>query len=97
MQLFDSHCHLDDEKFDLDRAEAIARMREAGVTRCTCVGSDLPSSRRCLDLAQQYDFIYAAAGVHPHEAKDAPADYLEQLKALLAQPKCVALGEIGLD
>ena len=73
MQLFDSHCHLDDEKFDLDRAEAIARMREAGVTRCTCVGSDLPSSRRCLDLAQQYDFIYAAAGVHPHEAKDAPA------------------------
>ena len=92
MQLFDSHCHLDDEKFDLDRAEAIARMREAGVTRCTCVGSDLPSSRRCLDLAQQYDFIYAAAGVHPHEAKDAPADYLEQLKALLAQHKCVALG-----
>ena len=77
--------------------EAIARMREAGVTRCTCVGSDLPSSRRCLDLAQQYDFIYAAAGVHPHEAKDAPADYLEQLKALLAQHKCVALGEIGLD
>lgn len=97
MQLFDSHCHLDDEKFDLDRAEAIARMREAGVTRCTCVGSDLPSSRRCLELAQQYGFIYAAAGVHPHEAKDAPADYLEQLKALLAQPKCVALGEIGLD
>ena len=97
MKLFDSHCHLDDEKFDLDRAEAIARMREAGVTRCTCVGSDLPSSRRCLDLAQQYDFIYAAAGVHPHEAKDAPADYLEQLQALLAQPKCVALGEIGLD
>ena len=85
MQLFDSHCHLDDEKFDLDRAEAIARMREAGVTRCTCVGSDLPSSRRCLDLAQQYVFIYAAAGVHPHEAKDAPADYLEQLKALIKE------------
>lgn len=97
MQLFDSHCHLDDERFDEDREAAIARMRENGVAYCACIGSDLPSSRRCLALAQQYDFIYAAAGVHPHEAKDAPQDYLQQLAALLAQPRCVALGEIGLD
>ena len=97
MKLFDSHCHLDDEKFDEDRAETIARLREGGVEKCVCVGSDLPSSHRCVALAEQYDFIYAAAGVHPHEAKDAPPDYIDQLKTLLSHPRVVALGEIGLD
>ena len=97
MKLFDSHCHLDDERFDADRAETIDRVQAGGVQRCVCVGSDLPSSKRCIALADAYDFIYAAAGVHPHEAKDAPADYLDRLKALLAHPKVVALGEIGLD
>lgn len=97
MKLFDSHCHLDDEKFDEDRAETIARLREGGVEKCVCVGSDLPSSRRCVALAEQYDFIYAAAGVHPHEAKDAPPDYIDQLKALLSHSRVMALGEIGLD
>ena len=97
MKLFDSHCHLDDEKFDEDRAQVIARLRENGVERCCCVGSDLPSSRRCLALAEANDFICAAAGVHPHEAKDAPAGYLDQLRDLLAHPRVVALGEIGLD
>lgn len=97
MKLFDSHCHLDDEKFDEDRAETIARLREGGVEKCVCVGSDLPSSRRCIALAEQHDFIYAAAGVHPHEAKDAPPDYIDQLKGMLSHPRVVALGEIGLD
>ena len=97
MKLFDSHCHLDDERFDEDRSAVIAALPEKGVARCCCVGSDLPSSRRCLALAEAHDFIYAAAGVHPHEAKDAPADYLDQLKTLLAHPRVVALGEIGLD
>lgn len=97
MRLFDSHCHLDDEKFNEDRAETIARMREGEVAACVCVGSDLPSSQRCIALAEQYDFIWAAAGVHPHEAKDAPADYIDRLRALLRHPRVVALGEIGLD
>lgn len=97
MNLFDSHCHLDDERFDEDRDETIARVHQNGVARCVCVGSDLPSSRRCIALAETHDFIYAAAGVHPHEAKDAPDDYLDQLRALLRHPKVVALGEIGLD
>ncbi|MBQ7519589.1 MAG: TatD family hydrolase [Clostridia bacterium] len=97
MKLFDSHCHLDDEKFDEDRAETIARLREGGVEKCVCVGSDLPSSHRCVALAERYDFIYAAAGVHPHEAKDAPPDYIDQLKGMLSHPRVVALGEIGLD
>ena len=97
MRLFDSHCHLDDERFNEDRADVIAHLQEKEVTRCCCVGSDLPSSHRCIALAKEYDFICAAAGVHPHEAKDAPADYLDQLRELLQDPCTVALGEIGLD
>lgn len=97
MNVFDSHCHLDDERFDLDREEAYRRMLAAGVGECVCVGSDLPSSRRCLAFAQAHTGVYAAVGVHPHEAKDAPPDYLAQLEALMTQEKAVALGEIGLD
>lgn len=97
MQVFDTHCHLDDEKFAPDREDAYQRMRAAGVSRCVCVGSDLPSSRRCLDFAAAHAGVYAAAGVHPHEAKGAPEDYLEQLRAMLGEQKAVALGEIGLD
>ena len=96
-RLFDAHCHYEDERFDGDREEAYRRMLLGGVSRCVCVGSDLDTSRRCLDFARRHEGAYAAAGVHPHEAKDAPEDYLEQLTALLAQPKAVALGEIGLD
>lgn len=97
MNVFDSHCHLDDERFDPDREEAYCRMLAAGVGECVCVGSDLPSSRRCLAFAQTHTGVYAAVGVHPHEAKDAPPDYLAQLEALMTQEKAVALGEIGLD
>lgn len=97
MRVFDTHCHLDDEKFNEDREDACQRMLDAGVARCVCVGSDLASSRRCLDLAHSHEAVYAAAGVHPHEAKDAPADYLDTLRSMLSQPRAVALGEIGLD
>ena len=97
MNVFDTHCHLDDEKFNEDREECYARMLENGVGRCVCVGSDLPSSRRSLDYAQAHAGVFAAAGVHPHEAKDAPDDYLSRLEKMLAEEKCVALGEIGLD
>ena len=69
MKVFDTHCHLDDERFDEDRESAYQRMLEAHVGRCICVGSDLDSSRRCLDLAAGHEGIYAAVGVHPHEAK----------------------------
>ena len=97
MNLFDSHCHLENDRFDSDREETIARIHGNGVTRCVCVGSDLPTSHACVALAETHDFIWAAAGVHPHEAKDAPDDYIDQLRQLLRHPRVVALGEIGLD
>ncbi|MBE5786587.1 MAG: TatD family deoxyribonuclease [Clostridiales bacterium] len=97
MRVFDTHCHLDDERFNEDRESAYQRMMDSGVKRCICVGSDLSSSRRCLELAEKYDGVYAAVGVHPHEAKDAPGDYIKSLTDMLRHPKAVALGEIGLD
>ena len=98
MRVFDTHCHLDDEKFAQDRQDACHRMMEAGVERCVCVGSDIPSSRRCVALAKTYPgAVYAAVGVHPHEAKEAQDGYLEEIRRLLGEEQAVALGEIGLD
>lgn len=97
MRLFDTHCHLDDERFDEDRSQLIEGLPEQGLDYCVTAGSDLSSSRRAIDLAHQYDHIYAAAGVHPHEAAKAPEDYLMHLRWLLKEEKVVALGEIGLD
>lgn len=95
--LFDTHCHLDDERFDQDREQVIQALPKEGVERAVLVASDLASSQRCILLAETYPFLYAAAGVHPHEAKDADEGYLESLRALLSHPRVVALGEIGLD
>lgn len=97
MLLFDSHCHLDDERFNDDREEVINAIFEKDFDACMCVGSDLPSSRRCIALSERYSRIFAAAGIHPHEAKDAPMDWREQLTELLSHQKVKALGEIGLD
>lgn len=95
--LVDSHCHLDAPKFDEDRTEAIARARAAGVERMINVGCDLASSRRSIDLAQTHPDIFATVGVHPHEAKDAPAGFDDTLVTLAAHARCVAIGECGLD
>ena len=97
MEIFDTHCHLDDEKFREDFEDVLCRMAEYEVKYLLCPGSDLFSSRSAVKLAQQYSFVYAAAGVHPHEAKDVPEDYLLQLEEMLKMPKVQALGEIGLD
>jgi TatD DNase family protein len=97
LELFDSHCHLDDDCFDADRMDAVTRMRAAGVSRCVCVGSDMATSIRSLAFAELTNGVYAAAGVHPHEAKSAPQDYLSGIESLLKKDKVIALGEIGLD
>lgn len=97
MIVFDTHCHLDDERFNEDREEAYLRMLENDVKHCVCVGSDMASSLRCLDLAHTHEGVFAACGIHPHEAKDAPEGYLDDLRQMLQNEKCVALGEIGLD
>jgi TatD DNase family protein len=95
--LVDSHCHLDAQQFDADREAVIARSVESGVTRIVNPGVDLPSSRAAVALAQKQEHIYAAVGVHPHEAKTLDTAALSELRKLAASPKIVAIGEIGLD
>ncbi|WP_027717136.1 TatD family hydrolase [Desulfovirgula thermocuniculi] len=95
--LIDSHAHLNDRRFEADREEVLARAREAGLAAVVNVGFDLPSSAACLELAGAHPFLYAAVGVHPHDAGEVPPDYLERLRELARKPKVVALGEMGLD
>lgn len=95
--LVDTHCHLDFDSFDDDREAVLERAREAGVQRVLNPGIDLPSSRAALQLAERYENVYAAVGVHPNEAGRWDADTLVQLRELAGHPKAVAIGEIGLD
>lgn len=95
--IFDTHAHYDDERFAPDRERLLASLPAEGVCAVVNAASDLPSARAGLALAERFPFVWAAAGVHPHEAAGAPADAMERLRALLAHPRAVALGEIGLD
>lgn len=96
-RLFDSHCHLDDSQFDPDRGLLLEDLPRQGVAACLTCGSDPATSRASLDLAERHGYIYAAAGIHPHEASKAKPGDLADIRELLAHPKAVALGEIGLD
>ncbi len=95
--LIDSHAHLDFHQFDADREAVIERAREAGLVAIVNIGTSLPSSRAAVALAERYDFIYAAVGIHPHDAKTVTPEVLAELRTLARHPKVVAVGEIGLD
>lgn len=95
--LIDTHAHLHVAPFDADRAAVLERAAAAGVARIVEVGYDLASSRAALALAEAHPQIYAVVGVQPNYAQALPPDWLEQVRALAAHPKAVAIGEIGLD
>lgn len=95
--LFDSHAHLDDEKFDDDREAVIRRAMDSGVTRIVNIGADMASSARSVGLAEKYDAIYCAVGIHPHEASSMIKTDNDQLAEWTRREKVVAIGEIGLD
>ncbi len=99
MRLVDSHCHLDDPQFDADRDAAIERALAAGVSRMIAVGTGNgpPDLEAAVRLAEEYPFIYATVGVHPHDASKATDETFARLKELAGHPKVVAIGEIGLD
>jgi len=96
-ELFDSHNHLYFDTFDADRDAVIERARDAGVVGMVCVAEDAATGRRCVELAAQYPEVYAAVGLHPHEAKTDSDEQYETIKALARHEKVVAIGEIGLD
>ncbi|MCL2194590.1 MAG: TatD family hydrolase [Oscillospiraceae bacterium] len=91
--IFDTHAHYTSPRFDADRAAVLAALPQQGVIGVLCCGTDIPDSRAALAIAEQYAYIFAAAGTHPHEAKHG----INGLRELLQHPKCVAAGEMGLD
>ena len=101
MKLIDSHCHIDGAEYDADREEVIARARDAGVEMMLNVGTGDPHSgafERAVALAEQYEGIYAALGVHPHDAKLFDEKAEQRLIELVRQSRrVIAWGEIGLD
>jgi TatD DNase family protein len=95
--LIDTHAHLNFPDYDEDRSAVLERAVERGVTRIICIGTDLPSSRKALDLAEAHAGVYATVGIHPHDAKTADESSLTQLREWARHPKVVAIGETGLD
>ena len=95
--MIDTHCHINDIKYDKDVKEVISRAVESGVEKMICVGTDLKTSEKALELANQYRKIYATVGYHPHESKDAQKGYLYEFEEMSKNPKVVAIGESGLD
>ncbi len=101
MILVDSHCHIDGEQFDVDRHEVLARAREAGVIAMLNIGSGSPredSFEKSVELAERHGTIYAAVGIHPHDAREYDNHVESRLIGLTRRsPKVIAWGEIGLD
>lgn len=95
--IFDSHAHYDDEQFAQDRQAVLAALPGAGVRFVMNAACNLESAREGIALSEQHGFVYCSAGVHPHDAKDAPEDLEAQLRLLVKYPKVKALGEMGLD
>ena len=96
--IFDTHAHYADHAFDEDREQILASLPEKGVKYVTLASSSVEDTAENSELAQKYDYIYAAAGVHPESVDTNPADYLETVrKAINENPKIRAVGEIGLD
>lgn len=97
MELFDTHSHYNDEKFDLDREEIIKETYEQGITKFVCAGYNLKSSKEAVRIATKYEFIYSICGISPNDLEDYKKENLEEIKALAQNRKNVAIGEIGLD
>lgn len=99
IELIDSHCHLDEERFDPDRDEIIARARASGVTRMITIGASGPLSANhdAVRLAAEHDGVFATVGIHPHNARNVTPEVLAEIERLARQHKVVGIGETGLD
>lgn len=96
--LFDTHAHFDDPQFDSDRDEVIKSLADDGVTRVMNIGANMETSKKAIEIANKYDFIYATVGVHPCDTYDMTDEDIERLRIMAKNnPKVRAIGEIGLD
>ena len=92
--LVDTHCHLDDERYVDDIEQVLENAKQKGVEKFIIPGADPKTLKRAVDLAETYDSVYFAVGVHPYDAANYDRTYLEQF---VKHPKCIAIGECGLD
>ena len=98
MRLIDTHAHLDAPQFEEDWPDVLERAAAAGVERIICVGTDLASSEKCVELVGEHPgLIYAAAGIHPNDLGRAGPDDMARIARLAGRPEVVAVGETGLD
>ncbi len=98
MPLFDTHAHLDNPQLSTNARAVVQRANDAGVSWMTAIGTDLPTSQKCVALAGEFDGVYAAVGVHPTVVHtDEVADCWGDIRDLANKPKVVAIGETGLD
>ena len=95
--LIDTHCHLNDEKLLCNADRIVASFKDDGLESAICVGYDMPSSECAVTLAEKFEEIYAAVGVHPHDADTLDDEACQRILELAKHKKVVAIGEIGLD
>lgn len=95
--IFDTHSHYDDEKFNPDREDLLKSLQSQGVSHIVTCGCDIETTQFNFDLAQKYDYVYFASGFHPECLENANADDLKLIEKFAENKKCVAIGEIGLD
>lgn len=95
--IFDSHAHYDDSRFHSDRSQLLASLPGKGVRYVMNAACNLKSAWEGIALAERFEFLYGSAGIHPHDAKDAPDDLEARIRELALHPKVSAVGEIGLD
>lgn len=97
MTFADSHCHLTDRAFRADRDAALGRAREASVRRIVSIASDRRDALDALELARGHDGVWCSAGIHPHAVKGRSAGDMAAVRDVASHPRCVAIGETGLD
>ena len=102
IEFFDSHAHLDDEKFDIDREKLIPEIYNSGITKFVSCGYNLESSKKAVELSKKYDFIYVTVGISPNDLSTKYEQDVENIEEILKNElnknsKIVAIGEIGLD
>lgn len=97
MEIFDSHSHYNDEKFNGDREKLIDEVYKSGITKLVVAGYDIKSSEEAIQMANKHEFIYATCGISPNDIDDLPTEYLEKVRKNALNKKVVAIGEIGLD
>lgn len=97
MKLFDTHAHLNDKRFDADRDELISGFKKSNVAKVITLGTDIDTSSQCMDIAKKHEGVYAAVGLHPHDAKNFEDENISTFEQMAKDKNVVAIGEIGLD